>query len=195
MSKLPTMGMIYSTDPNGVIGIFEKGKYTQPFHSKKDFAWFKKNTKNTAVIMGRKTFQDIIEYSGKPLPNRLNIVLTEYEHELYKEIQGQNFNDCLVANNIKEAIAIAVSHGYKRTMFIGGQEVFRAVGNIVDEVFIAKYDNYVEPLKFNIVYYMHYRNDLYEAYTETFTDTDSVTGEKLTGEFIHLKSKYPFSNY
>lgn len=195
MNKLPIMGMIYATDPNGVIGVVKKGKYTQPFHSKKDFAWFKKNTKDTAVIMGRKTFQDIIDYSGKPLPNRLNIILSNFGYDLPKEIQKQDTNNCIVVSSIKEAIAVVINHDYKRIMFIGGQEVFKAVGSIVDEVFITKYDNYAESDRFNINYFLHYRSDLYEAHTETFTDTDSITGEKLTGEFVHLKSRYPFSNY
>jgi len=42
------------------------------WHLPKDFSWFIKHTKNKPVIMGRKTMESL----GKPLKNRLNIVLT-----------------------------------------------------------------------------------------------------------------------
>ena len=45
-----------------------------PWHLPEDFKWFKKLTTGHVVIMGRKTFESI----GKPLPNRINIVLTRH---------------------------------------------------------------------------------------------------------------------
>jgi dihydrofolate reductase len=43
-----------------------------PWHLPADLAWFKRNTLNKPVIMGRKTFESI----GRPLPGRLNIVIS-----------------------------------------------------------------------------------------------------------------------
>src|SRR5258706_13634741 len=43
-----------------------------PWHLPDDFKWFKKLTTGQLVIMGRKTFESI----GKPLPNRLTLVVT-----------------------------------------------------------------------------------------------------------------------
>lgn len=43
-----------------------------PWHLPADLAWFKRNTLNKPVIMGRKTFESI----GRPLPGRHNIVLS-----------------------------------------------------------------------------------------------------------------------
>ena len=43
-----------------------------PWHLPADLAWFKRNTLNKPVIMGRKTFESI----GRPLPGRLNIVMS-----------------------------------------------------------------------------------------------------------------------
>ncbi|MDU8421712.1 type 3 dihydrofolate reductase, partial [Pseudomonas syringae] len=50
-----------------------------PWHLPGDLAWFKRNTLNKPVIMGRKTFESI----GRPLPGRLNIVISSKpgEHE------------------------------------------------------------------------------------------------------------------
>ncbi|NIG62804.1 MAG: type 3 dihydrofolate reductase [Serratia symbiotica] len=43
-----------------------------PWHLLADLAWFKRNTLNKPVIMGRKTFESI----GYPLPGRQSIVLS-----------------------------------------------------------------------------------------------------------------------
>lgn len=42
------------------------------WHYREDLQFFKRQTTNHAVVMGRRTFESI----GKPLPHRLNIVLT-----------------------------------------------------------------------------------------------------------------------
>jgi dihydrofolate reductase len=43
-----------------------------PWHLPEDFKWFKKMTTGQVIVMGRRTFESI----GKPLPNRLTLVLT-----------------------------------------------------------------------------------------------------------------------
>jgi len=49
-----------------------------PWHLPEDFKWFKRLTTGHVVVMGRKTFESI----GKPLPNRVNIVLTRHPGRL-----------------------------------------------------------------------------------------------------------------
>ena len=60
--------LIAAVDKNLAIG--KDGKI--PWYIKEDLQYFQKNTLNTAMIMGRSTFESI----GKPLPNRQNIVMT-----------------------------------------------------------------------------------------------------------------------
>ena len=55
-----------------------------PWHLPEDFKWFKQMTSGHVVIMGRKTFLSL----GKPLPNRINIVLTRHPGLLKKEMPG-----------------------------------------------------------------------------------------------------------
>ena len=43
-----------------------------PWKIKEDLSFFKKKTLNSPIIMGRATYNSI----GRPLPNRLNIVMT-----------------------------------------------------------------------------------------------------------------------
>ena len=45
-----------------------------PWRLPEDFKWFKKMTKGNVVVMGRKTFESL----GKPLPERLNVILTRH---------------------------------------------------------------------------------------------------------------------
>ena len=79
---------------NRVIGAGNK----IPWHLPEDFKWFKQMTAGHVVIMGRKTFESL----GKPLPNRINIVLTRHPGRLRKQFpelrarqpkQARNLND------------------------------------------------------------------------------------------------------
>lgn len=69
--KYNNINLIYSITENNVMGI--NGKL--PFMLPEDLKMFKELTTGNAVIMGRKTFDSLPE-SVKPLPNRLNLVLT-----------------------------------------------------------------------------------------------------------------------
>ena len=48
-----------------------------PWHLPEDLKFFKQTTLGHPVLMGRKTFESILARLGKPLPGRLNIVLSE----------------------------------------------------------------------------------------------------------------------
>ena len=66
---------------NRVIGMGN----TIPWHLPEDFKWFKKMTSGNVVIMGRKTFESL---GNKPLPNRINIVLSRHPGRLQKGLPG-----------------------------------------------------------------------------------------------------------
>ena len=63
---------IVATDLKGCIG--KEGK--MPWHIPADLKRFKELTKGGVVIMGRKTFESL---GCKPLPDRLNIILTQFK--------------------------------------------------------------------------------------------------------------------
>ena len=69
---------------------------------KEDMDWFKKNTINSNVIMGRKTFESM---GSKPLLNRFNIVLTN-SVEKYIYLENENLNFC----NVEHIIVIFISY-------------------------------------------------------------------------------------
>lgn len=49
---------------------------TLPWHLPEDLKFFKKTTSGHAVLMGRKTYDSILQALGKPLPNRRNLVVS-----------------------------------------------------------------------------------------------------------------------
>ena len=75
---------------NRVIGAGNK----IPWHLPEDFKWFKQMTSGNVVIMGRKTFESL----GKPLPNRINIVLSRHPGRLQRDFP-EIFGEAWVGRN------------------------------------------------------------------------------------------------
>ena len=66
--------LIAALDKGRVIG----SEGSIPWNIQEDLNYFKEKTTNKAIIMGRKTFESI----GRPLPNRLNIVMTRSKEKI-----------------------------------------------------------------------------------------------------------------
>lgn len=108
---------------NNVIG----NKGGLPWHIKKDLAWFEKQTTGKTVVMGRKSYEDIIQYTkNKPLRNRTNIVLTS---------QNNIAEGFIVKHSIEE-----IMQGQYETdlMIIGGTNIFKSFLPFVDELIITE---------------------------------------------------------
>ena len=86
---MKTISHLVAVSNNLVIGVDND----LPWNLRADLAHFKKYTFNKIIIMGRKTFESI----GKPLPNRINFVVSK----TLNEIPG-----AYVFNNLDEAILI-----------------------------------------------------------------------------------------
>lgn len=100
--------LIAALDPKNGIG--RNGSL--PWHIKEDLALFKEKTLNHKIVMGRKTFESI----GKPLPKRINYVVTrnkDYANQQDIEIIS-NLDDFLKHyENTEEVIYI-----------IGGSDIY-----------------------------------------------------------------------
>ena len=95
---------------NNVIG----SKNKLPWHIKEDLKRFKELTFGYPVIMGRKTYESIIEILGKPLPGRTNIIITR-----------QNlFSQAIVTNSLEQAISKAHEISDK-AFIIGGEQIYK----------------------------------------------------------------------
>ncbi len=81
------------------------------WHFKEDMTFFKNNTINKTVVMGRNTYESI----GRDLPNRKNIVLTS------RNIKNDNI---ITINNI-ENILKYIKENKEEIMIIGGAKVYQ----------------------------------------------------------------------
>jgi dihydrofolate reductase len=94
-----------------------------------DMSFFIKNTKGKPVIMGRKTFDSI----GRPLPNRINILLTSNK---YLEIDG-----VVVVNSIEEALKVASNHD--EVMVIGGTNIYGQFMGLANKLYVTDIEHTV----------------------------------------------------
>ena len=117
-----TISIIAAVSENNIIG--NKGKL--PWRLSDDLKNFKELTQGHAVIMGRKTFESI----GKPLPDRINIVLTrdpDYQEE-----------GVLTASNFQDALKIAEKMQDDEVFIIGGQFVFNKALRYADKLYLTE---------------------------------------------------------
>ncbi len=111
--------MILATGLNG-----ELGQNNQLLmHLPEDLKHFKKVTEGKVVVMGRKTAESLP--NGKPLPNRVNIVMTHKPYE----------NGCegfLRCNDYRKVLKIAETED---VFIIGGAEIYKLFEDYVEEVY------------------------------------------------------------
>src|SRR5262245_10112980 len=91
-------------------------------HLPADVAYFKKLARSKPVIMGRKTYESI----GRPLPGRLNIVLSRNT----KSIAGVE-----IATSLTQALQIAGA--VDEIMIIGGAELFNQSMTIASRIYLT----------------------------------------------------------
>lgn len=103
-----------------------------PWKIKKDLAWFEKQTTGQTVVMGRKSYEDIIQYTkNKPLRNRVNIVLTS-SADVSNKATSEGF---IVKNSIEEILNDKYDTDL---MIIGGTNIFKSFLPYVDELIITE---------------------------------------------------------
>ena len=121
------ISLIAAVAKNGVIG-----KDTAlPWHYPEDLKFFRETTRDKAVIMGRKTF---LSLNNKPLPKRLNIVLTR---DLTYDAPG-----CAVAHSVEAALKIAreAKGDDQEVMIIGGADIYALFLPYADRLYLTVLD-------------------------------------------------------
>ena len=101
------------------------------WHIPEDLKRFKDITSGHHVIMGRKTYESIIDQLGKPLPNRTSIVITSN-----KDYQTQEGG--VVVSGIEEAFKVAEEAGESEVFIIGGGEIYDTTVSIVDTIYLTR---------------------------------------------------------
>lgn len=120
---------IVAVAENGVIG--REGE--MPWHVPADLAHFKRRTTGHPVIMGRVTYEGILEALGKPLPDRTSIVLTSRDLETPE--------NAVVTAGVEEALEAAATAAEER--HDGTNRAFVAGGATVYEQFLPLLDRLV----------------------------------------------------
>tara|TARA_Y100001970_G_scaffold222998_1_gene274450 strand:- start:2236 stop:2742 length:507 start_codon:yes stop_codon:yes gene_type:complete len=122
-----TISHVVALSNNRVIGVDND----LPWRLKKDLAHFKAYTTNKIIIMGRKTFESI----GRPLPNRINFVVST----TITEIEGAQ-----VYKSTKEALSeankLCIELNYKEIVIIGGGYLFRDTLSVVNKLVLTEVD-------------------------------------------------------
>ena len=113
---------------NRVIGV----NNNLPWNLPDDLNHFKQYTLNKPIVMGRKTFESI----GKPLPRRINIVISRS----LSEIDGVN-----VFSELEDGIAFANQYNEKHQLeneviIIGGAQIFNETLPIMNRLVLTQVD-------------------------------------------------------
>mgnify|MGYP002639425562 CR=1 FL=1 len=114
-----SLSIISAMDENRLIG----RDNALPWHLPADLAFFKKNTLNKPILMGRKTYESI----GRPLPGRRNIIISR--DELYK-VEG-----CDSATSIAQALDMVKNQ--PEAMLIGGASLYQQTLEIAEKLYIT----------------------------------------------------------
>lgn len=117
--------IIAAIDLNGLMGYDNKIPWSKPA----DMERFKKLTMDGIVIMGRKTYESI----GKPLPNRINCILSKQANNI-KNL----YSDVLVYSDLIKLLSDLEDkvNDNKNIWIIGGAELYKQafILDIVSEI-------------------------------------------------------------
>ena len=122
------ISLIAAVAENGVIG--REGGL--PWRIPEDLKFFKATTLGKPVIMGRKTYVSI----GKPLPGRLNIVLTRDRTWHAPGIS--------TAHDLDDALRIAQDSGADEAMIIGGADIYEMALPQADRIYLTRIEREFE---------------------------------------------------
>ncbi len=115
------ISIIVAIDENYAIGKNNKLLW----HLPEDLKRFKKITDGHTVIMGKNTYYSL---PHRPLPGRINIVLTD--------LGGEQIDNCLMAYSIDDVICKCDND--KENFIIGGASVYKQFFSYAQKLYITK---------------------------------------------------------
>ncbi|WP_339425974.1 dihydrofolate reductase [Pseudomonas proteolytica] len=126
MKKTLPLSLIAALGENRVIGVDN----SMPWHLPGDFKYFKATTLGKPIIMGRKTWDSL----GRPLPGRLNIVVSRQTDLKLEGAQVFPSLDAAVAR----AEAWALEQGVDELMLIGGAQLYAQGLEQADRLYLTR---------------------------------------------------------
>lgn len=136
------INLIVAIANNNVIG---KGNKL-PWHYKEDMEYFKQTTLHKTVIMGEATFQSILGYIGKPLPQRTSVIAT---------LSGYHYPGVETTDDILSYLKDFPDD--KEIFIIGGKVIYDITLEIADRLYITHIDkDYEGDVYFKEINYTKY---------------------------------------
>lgn len=120
------MNLIVNVDKNWAIGLGSKLLVRIP----QDMKYFRSMTTGHVVVMGRKTLESFPE--SKPLPNRVNVVLTRD--------QGYQAPGAVVVHSMEELKEELKKYSGEEIFVIGGGQIYRELLPLCDKAYVTKVD-------------------------------------------------------
>ncbi|HHF2952650.1 diacylglycerol kinase [Vibrio parahaemolyticus] len=140
------ISMIAAMADNRIIGKDNQ----MPWYLPADFAWFKRCTMGKPVVMGRKTYESI----GRPLPGRLNIVISRDET---LKIEGVT-----TVTSIEQALDVAGDA--EEVMIIGGGAIYAACLPMANKLYVT----HIEAAIDGDTQFPDWGDQFKETYSETY---------------------------
>ena len=126
MKNTLPLSLIAALDENRVIGVDN----SMPWHLPGDFKYFKATTFGKPIIMGRKTWDSL----GRPLPGRLNIVVSRQTDLV---LEGAEVFPSLDAA-VERAESWALAQGVDELMLIGGAQLYAQGLEQADRLYLTR---------------------------------------------------------
>lgn len=117
---------VLSADKNWAIGY--KGDLLVKIPN--DMKMFRKLTTGNVIVMGRKTLESFP--NSQPLPNRVNIVMTQNP-----DYQAKG---CVIVHNIEELLEELKKYPDKQVYVVGGESIYRELLPYCKEAYVTRID-------------------------------------------------------
>jgi dihydrofolate reductase len=125
------ISFIVAVSENNVIGKDNK----LIWHLPADMKFFKDKTSGHCIITGRKNYESIPE-KFRPLPNRINIVITRQKN--------YNAQGAIIVGSVDEAIKKAKELCNTEIFIIGGAEIFRQSFSYANKIYLTRIYHHFE---------------------------------------------------
>lgn len=124
----PRVSLVVAMAENNVIG--KDGDL--PWHIPADLKHFKAVTMGKPIVMGRRTYESI----GRPLPGRLNIVVTRDPSRQWDGVE--------TVQSLPDALDRAAADGAEEIMVIGGGDLYRAALPLAQRIYLTRVHEVVD---------------------------------------------------
>lgn len=105
-----------------------------PWYLPEDLKRFRMLTTGKTILMGRKTYESILKQVGKPLPNRVSVVVT----------RQKNF-DVPAGVKVYTDLNLAINaHSGEELMVIGGGQIYKQTMPLANRLYITHVDQNID---------------------------------------------------